>query len=281
MNRKNLIQRVEIAEQYIRENLDGDLSLNRIAEVACLSPYHWHRVYQGIRGETVFSFISRQRGYQYATSISSTSKPLNSIARSFGRSPSSFTRSFHRMYSECPIQFRERRMPSNMGENICQSIQDKKIVHRNRKWLAYLPHQGSYNEIEFTFNKLVDRLGTLSGNVAPSQPKLCGLFFSDPSTTPRDKLRSIAGCIVSEKQPLPGNVKKFLVKGGTFLSLRYEGCYTDLELVYSWVFSNWLPMTDFIPAHYPIVEEYINSPKNTPPSQLITDIYIQVSPSSY
>jgi hypothetical protein len=28
---------------YIYDHLDDDIDLNRLAEIACLSPYHWHR----------------------------------------------------------------------------------------------------------------------------------------------------------------------------------------------------------------------------------------------
>lgn len=39
--------------EYIRAHLDGPLDLNRLAEVACLSPYHWQRVYRADRKSVV------------------------------------------------------------------------------------------------------------------------------------------------------------------------------------------------------------------------------------
>ena len=38
---------------YIYDHLDDEIDLNRLAEVACLSPYHWHRVYHALHGETI------------------------------------------------------------------------------------------------------------------------------------------------------------------------------------------------------------------------------------
>ena len=38
---------------HIYDHLDEELDLNKLAEIACLSPYHWHRVYRGLQGETL------------------------------------------------------------------------------------------------------------------------------------------------------------------------------------------------------------------------------------
>src|ERR1700751_3203162 len=36
---------------HIYAHLDDDIRFDDLAEVACLSPYHWHRIYAAIRGE--------------------------------------------------------------------------------------------------------------------------------------------------------------------------------------------------------------------------------------
>lgn len=38
---------------YIEKNLDEDLSLKRLAKIACYSPFHFHRIFQAVVGETV------------------------------------------------------------------------------------------------------------------------------------------------------------------------------------------------------------------------------------
>jgi AraC-like DNA-binding protein len=43
---------------YIYDHLDDELDLNNLAEVACLSPYHWHRVYHAMRGRDCFSIAA-------------------------------------------------------------------------------------------------------------------------------------------------------------------------------------------------------------------------------
>ena len=37
---------------YIYDHLDGHRDLDKLAEIASVSPYHWHRLYRDIMGET-------------------------------------------------------------------------------------------------------------------------------------------------------------------------------------------------------------------------------------
>ena len=46
-------ERLSRVVAYIHDHLDEPLDLNRLAEVAHLSPCHWHRVYQALYGETI------------------------------------------------------------------------------------------------------------------------------------------------------------------------------------------------------------------------------------
>ncbi|HTT62407.1 MAG TPA: AraC family transcriptional regulator [Bryobacteraceae bacterium] len=53
--------RVNRVLDYISEHLDGDLSLARLSDVACFSPFHFHRVFLSATGETLNSHVRRVR----------------------------------------------------------------------------------------------------------------------------------------------------------------------------------------------------------------------------
>src|SRR5215472_1374960 len=46
---------------YVTQHLDGDLSLNKLARVSHFSSFHFHRIFHGITGETLNSFVRRAR----------------------------------------------------------------------------------------------------------------------------------------------------------------------------------------------------------------------------
>jgi hypothetical protein len=45
--------------EYIYDHLDEELELYRLAEIAHLSPYHWHRIYRAMCGEAAVTTVRR------------------------------------------------------------------------------------------------------------------------------------------------------------------------------------------------------------------------------
>ncbi|AWB65806.1 hypothetical protein C2869_04840 [Saccharobesus litoralis] len=51
--RVNYQNRLSRVVDYIWQNLTQPLDINQLADIACFSPYHFHRLYRGMLGETV------------------------------------------------------------------------------------------------------------------------------------------------------------------------------------------------------------------------------------
>ena len=58
---KENIARLNKAITYIEENLSEKITLTLIAEKAYFSPFHFHRLFKIVVGETVNNFIVRKR----------------------------------------------------------------------------------------------------------------------------------------------------------------------------------------------------------------------------
>lgn len=65
---------------YIEENIDEDLTLKNVAKVACYSPFHFHRIFQSIVGETVLVYIKRLRMQAAAGKLRYTEQLVTEIA---------------------------------------------------------------------------------------------------------------------------------------------------------------------------------------------------------
>ena len=57
---------------HLRAHLDEALSFERLAEIACFSPFHFHRIYRGMVGETVADTVRRLRLLRAATAVGTT-----------------------------------------------------------------------------------------------------------------------------------------------------------------------------------------------------------------
>ncbi len=63
------------------DHLDADLDLATLAEVAHLSPYHFHRIYAGMTGETAAEMLRRLRLHRAAGALIGSQAPVIAIAR--------------------------------------------------------------------------------------------------------------------------------------------------------------------------------------------------------
>lgn len=101
-------KRLARVSSYIHDHLDDELNLDTLAEIACLSPYHWHRIYQASFGETVAATVKRLRFQRAAADLAHTDKPIPHIAaRARYVSQASFTRAFSAAFGLPPAKYRD------------------------------------------------------------------------------------------------------------------------------------------------------------------------------
>jgi len=101
--------------EQIAANLDGALDLECLARGAGLSPFHFHRVFRGMVGETPLELIRRLRMERAAWRLARDnggSGGITDIAFDAGyETHEAFTRAFRACYSTSPTGFRQRKHP--------------------------------------------------------------------------------------------------------------------------------------------------------------------------
>ena len=101
--------------------------------------------------------------------------------------------------------------------------------------------------------------------------------MDDPGSVEEDKLRSKA-CIslppFAADQPMQAPLKTTELRPGRYAVLNYKGPYSDMQALYQWLFGSWLPASGQEADDAPVFEEYLNNPRDTAPTELLTDIYL-------
>ena len=139
--------------------------------------------------------------------------------------------------------------------------------------LAAMPHKGSYLEIGPTFGVLMGLAGS-KGLLGPDT-RMLGIYYDDPSTTPAEELRSEACVVVPEGTQLDQDgVRIIQMPGGRHAVARHVGPYEELMTAYHRLFTAWLPDSGEEAADRPCFEIYLNTPQDTPPAELITDVHL-------
>ena len=272
-------KRIERVAEYLIDHLDDDLDLHRLAEEAHLSPYHFHRVYRGLIGETVVDTLRRLRLHRAAVKLISSDIAVTTLAlEAHFQSVQAFSRAFHRAYGTSPSDYRARQFrqscPSSPGhlfyfnkEQLMNSVTIENVPPCD---VVAIAHGGDYMDIGNKFEKLMIWAASLGVNLETARS--FGIYYDDPSVVAKDDLRSHACIEMPKGMSLPNGYEYLRTPGGKCAVLIHVGPYSDLEKSYQWFYGEWLPQSGEEPGEQSVFEEYLNDPRQVPPAELRTAI---------
>lgn len=279
--RQSYAVRIERARKYLLDHLDEVIDLERIAAVAHFSPYHFHRVYVAIVGETVAETLRRNRLDRAAVKLLSSATPVAMLGREAGYSRvQAFNRAFRDAYGVTPTAYRVHGslaaalQMKRSSQPLPKEMTMQEVTIRNYEPLhvVALRHKGDYTLIGGTFDQLcawAAGKGLLNGPA-----RSFGIYYDDPESKPVAELLSDACLTVPAgfKPEAPFAVTQ--TPGGRCALMIHIGPYAELHKAYTWLYTEWLPKSGEEPGDQPPFEEYLNDPRDTPPAQLQTAICI-------
>jgi AraC family transcriptional regulator len=279
ITRDSYAERIDRVLKHIAQDIDRRLNLDDLASVACFSPFHFHRVYRAIAGETVDETVRRLRLHRAAADLHDAGMPLARIASRAGYgSVAAFSRAFRASYGSPPAAYRRKRSGSGPGKRPAPMelpMYDIEIGATPGLRLIGLDHTGDYNAIGTTFDRLT-ALAAAKGLFRPDT-RMFGVYYDSPNDVPVAKLRSFAGLTAPEGVAPDGGLRLEVVKPGSVASLVHKGPYAELAKAYDFLFCAWLPTSGREPDDRPPFEEYLNNPREVPPSEWLTKVSIPLA----
>ncbi|MBP2311424.1 AraC family transcriptional regulator [Azospirillum soli] len=275
-------RRIERVVTHIGAHLDEPLDLERLAAIACFSPYHFHRIYRAMTGETAADTLRRSRLHRASGDLVRGTDEIARIARRAGYgSVEAFTRAFGQSYGISPAAYRRQGRlvpPVPTDQNPEAIMHDVTIRDLPTVRVAAISHAGPYMEIGTAFERLYT-WAAARGLMGP-QVRSFAIYYDDPEAVPPEKLRSKAALMLDLKAVEDGAVQMIEIPGGKHAVLRHKGPYAELEGAYRWLYRDWLPTSGHTPANRPCVEEYLNSCRSLPPEEWLTDICLPLEESA-
>ncbi|NER14626.1 helix-turn-helix domain-containing protein [Leptobacterium flavescens] len=241
------VNRINVVINYIEQNLDNDLSLKVVSEVACISPYHFHRIFSLVCKETIHQFVNRKR-IEKITSLIINRKEisLKEVSLKYGfDNATSFSRAFKAYYGMSASAFKKNSEGSfnrikKQKSKICKETitLEKYIcdVEEIRQWskqhariemsllteqkIAYIRHKGSFDKVINSFIELRQRaepLGLLEKDV-----KWLMLIHDNPAIT-EERLITQSACIkIDDGVSLSSDISKMSIPRGKYLKGEFE-----------------------------------------------------------
>jgi AraC family transcriptional regulator len=247
-------------------------------------------------GEPVKEHIRRLRLERAAYRLQTGNKPVTAIAFDAGyETHESFTRAFRAMFGASPSRFRKERRagaraaaPSRVPYLPEGGLEDFNPVQRGGPPMdvrletlaplkvAFIRHVGPYEGAALAWQKLLAWAGQ-HGLLGP-RVKLIGISHDDPHVTPAERLRCDA-CLATDRPFQPeGEVGTQEIPGGEYAVTAHRGPYEKLPETYARLYGDWLPASGREPAESPGFQLYRNSPQDTAPEDLLTDVYVPLRP---
>ncbi|MDO5971825.1 AraC family transcriptional regulator [Flavivirga aquimarina] len=296
--KKTYIKRINIAIDYIENNLDKELSLELLSKKACYSPFHFHRLFSFITGETVNSFLNRKRIERVAAILLvGTTKSISELAFKYGfSSGNSFSRAFKKFYGISPMEFKHKGEISKIGVDItsvekyiCQIDNTLNWIKMNGQIeikelpemkLIGMTHIGEFDKVGSTYEKLLKWM-TSKNLINSKNLKAVTVYHDNPKVTNEDKVRLSTCFTTNEDVKVEGDVKQVRIQKGFYVVGSFEIAPESFSKAWNsicvWIAENGYEFED---GHY--FELYHNDNRTHPEHKFIVDICIPIKkPNNY
>ena len=264
------VARVNRAIDHVVQHLDEPLDLEQLAGVACFSPFHFHRIFKSVVGETVASFVKRvrlERSIQLMSHRPGARLTDIALACGFGSS-SDFSRSFKERYGVPPrafdvAAFRDENRAHGLGiarlpdgenpDGFVATLHD--LAPR---FVAYVRVRDSYRP--GAAKDAAQRLVAWAGRRGLTGGRWLGYMWDDPEIVPLAKCRYDLGVEIPARIAADGEVGCLDLPAMKVARIPIRGG-VDLELrAIDWFFRTWLPSSSYVPDDQPCFEAFHGLP---------------------
>jgi AraC family transcriptional regulator len=272
-------QRIDRVIDYLRGNLDRPVKLAELANVACFSEFHFHRIFRAVSGETLNNFTNRLRLEKAARLLRYSKKSLTDVALDCGFSSSAaFSRAFRSGYDTSPSQF--RRSGEIKKSKICKelfpedeyglpmSAEEKRaafpvsLIDIPERQVAYIRVTNA-----FELDRVLAALETLiewakSQNIF-SRGILFGMTVDDPHVTPKHLYRYEV-CLASAFpfQCIEG-MSKLKMPAMRYAVIKVSGDIHKVATAWDYLYRDWLVCSAYEAQHAPALEVFLDKESAT------------------
>lgn len=261
---------------FIESHLSEELNLDKLAKIAHISPYYFHRLFHAYMGETLSDYVTRLRVQRASEKLNYTDSTVTDIALDVGyETPSSFTKVFNQVMGSSPSAFRKSMRPALdlILKRISPSLaQEPKYVERKEEKVLFIRKIGSYEETPWQgFQQLLQFLTQENLSIKT----FYSMGLDDPNIVPKEKCRFDA-CVALKNECTPkGDVGIKILPAGRYAVFVHKGSYAEIETFFQKIFATWYPSANISLSDAPPFCEHLElGDENIPMTERTTHLYI-------
>ena len=293
--------RINRVIDFIEANLERDLQLEALSKIAHFSPFHFHRVFRAMVGETPQRFVQRLRVEKAATDLRLRPHvPVTTVALESGFSSSAaFARTFRAAFGITASQWRagqDRKMgeadrkagqaaADGTGHGGCMETNpsiplEVRVETLPPQRVAYVRHTGPYAGDGELFGRLMGAIASWASArdlFGPQTSMLC-VYHDNPEVTEQDKLRISACVTIGDDVVVDGDANEMQLHAGRYAIARFRIDMDQYAAAWNRLMQDWLPDSGYQPDDHPSFERYLNDPAQDPEGKHELEICMPVRP---
>lgn len=273
------IERVNLAIDYIVRHLGERLLLEDVAHAAMLSPFHFHRVFNALAGETLADFVKRLRLERSMFMMAHRRTPsLTKIAMACGFSSSSdFSRCFKQRFGASPRKFDVKAWRDAHRSELETTVPQSQRLHLKKlpqasnpdgfrvtirelpaRTVAYIRVRNPYRRFDAVVNA-IGRLEAWAERNGLADNQWLGYQWEKAEITALENCAYYTA-VEAERFTPKGEIGRFRFPPMTVAQIEMRGG-VDLELrLFRWFYGVWLPKSRYVPDDYPGFEAFMGRP---------------------
>ena len=274
-------ERLHRAVAFIEASLTEDLSLEAIAQRAGYSSWHFQRLFSGLVGEGLRSYVRKRRLTAAFEALAETERSILDLALTFGfESQAAFTRAFKAHFGVSPGACRKARGQVDCpGSTRLPPLTPHYLDHLEDGGLSMEPECITWpvRRIVGLEASFISALASDTNNMAII-PQLWGSFLGrrgelaapvgytdfglvyDPGEASHERhpeeLRYLAGTEIAADAPVPPGMTQRVLPAGRYAKFVHRGSLDKLPLTMRYILSTWLPGASVELRDAPDVEVY-------------------------
>lgn len=243
------VARLHRSQLHIEMHLGERLRLNRLARAAAFSPFHYHRLFKRMTGESVCAHLGRVRLERAAFELVFSRHSVLDIAMGHGfTSPEAFARAFRRRFGTSPRAFRSSRTILNEQRDFVSEWR-REFAPLQPDWrteppqrITFLRRQGPLPVAVSAAWEAMSRVLARSGAAIESERIGCTPDY--PGFTPPDRFRFDMGVPASIRSLASDEMVERVLPGGRYavfhLETGTEGSHVR-NLLWHYLYVVWAP----------------------------------------
>lgn len=243
---------VNQAIAYICEHQNEKISIEDVADYCGYSKFHFCRLFKEEMGESLYSYIRRNRIQCSATKIKvNQTKNITDIGLECGYTPSNYATVFREVFQSSPVQFRKERMWEDgkvlhpFLDKVCGEMKsyeeyDSCITIRDlpEETVVFERYMGDYSDLRFHWERFIEK----NRHLETENSVYIERSFHDPDVAmPETCICDICITVSKENRSCP----TAKITGGKYAVYHFVGFREEIYTTYQGLMCVWLQKSGF------------------------------------